>query len=134
MADGDWELYTNSNYQGEGFIVKSGVVYGNLKEYNDQFSSAKPSGSSASRGPLIEVWSEGNYGSGDYKEYTKDEWFLHEWNDKIRSVCATVCAWELYGDSNYKGNKVRIEQGTCTSLHTVNYNFMSQASSLKPFC
>ena len=44
VADGDWELYTNWNYQGEGIIFESGVVYDNLYEYSDQFSSAKPSG------------------------------------------------------------------------------------------
>ncbi|XP_063682184.1 epidermal differentiation-specific protein-like [Bolinopsis microptera] len=131
-ADGNWELYSNWNFEGLRMVVEGGRHYNNLGgTFNDAVSSARPTCiyTGDANDALLEVWEDGDH-RGNKKSYTKDESYLNDWNDKISSACAVKGDWELYEHYLFTGVRWVIKENECHNIVAHNDYY----TSLRPLC
>ena len=129
-AEGNWELYSDWNFQGYRMPLIGGRLYNNLGGFNDVASSARPTCvyTGDANDAQLDVWEHGSQG-GDKNSYTKDEFNLNGWNDRITSACAVRGDWELYEHDYFQGVRWVIKENEC---HNVPHN--DYYTSLRPVC
>ena len=126
---GDWELYTDFDYEGSRMVAHDGQ---RLNAYhNDHYSSARPVCMYATNPAVSRLVVYEHYSSaGNSEEFnTAVNMLSNDWNDKISSVYAINGDWELYTHSDYQGSRQVIREGESKNVRS-----NDQVSSLRPLC
>ena len=126
---GDWELYTDTEFQGSRMVVPSGH---SLNAYhNDEYSSGRPICAYAKNPDTAKlIVYEHHNSQGAQKEFLEPANYIgDDWNDRITSVYAEKGDWEMYEHADYEGRRQVVKEG-----QAINVPINDDISSLRPIC